>query len=391
MDIFKLNKWLESRNAISLRVRSTKSRATALRSVTKFNNNVPPQSKELYTVSFLERYENHLRRNGRALNTISSYISSLRAIYHAAVAEKHLNYTPKLFSTVFTGLAPTKKRALNTEGIYKLMTADLSEVPDLEYYRDKFVFSFCVQGMAYVDLAYLRKSDIKDGMLAYRRRKSRSMIRVPLTIEAKELIEKYSAQTPNSPYVFPIINPDEGDERTQYESNLRTYNRKLKQLAAYLGIEENLSSYVARHSWATTAYRNDVSMSVVSQAMGHHTEAVTRIYLGSLDTTALSKANETVMNAIMGNARKKAQSKEPQKMPKESINSNEPSHNKEKKTKRETKEALAEASPTHINTIKRDEEAIALESNTQRKKKKNKKKAIKWTERQKHRRHQSKR
>lgn len=394
MDVFKLNEWLEGRNALSPHVRSVDSRTTALRSVTEFNGNVPPQSKELYTTGFLASYENHLRRNGRALNTISSYMSSLRAIYNAAVAERCLLHTPKLFSAVFTGLAPTKKRALSTEGIYKLMTADLSEVPDLEYYRDKFVFCFCVQGMAYVDLAYLRKSDIKDGMLAYRRRKSRSMVRVPLTTEAKELIAKYSEQTPNSPYVFPVIKPDGGDERTQYESSLHIYNRKLKQLAAYLGIEDNLTSYVARHSWATTAYRNDVSVSVVSQAMGHHTEEVTRIYLGTLDTSALSEANEKVMNAVMGDARKKQYQEQRAVVEvvevadvvaaEEQIESENVA-----KDDNESKMSLR-ALNSRVDIVKRVEEPVVSVFGTLQRKNKNRKKEPKWLELQKQRRRQNK-
>lgn len=275
------------------------------RSVTACCNGVAPSLKEVYTKDFLHTYQEYLVLSGLKRNTISFYMSTLRSLYRIAVERKLVKPTFDLFSGVFTGSDPTEKRAIGTEVIAVLQHADLSDNPRLERCRDLFMLSFYLHGMPFVDLVHLLKSDMVDEFIVYRRRKTGGLITVPVSSEARELINKYAAETAvGSPYLLPIITLTGEEACTQYDNALHKQNRQLKALAAHLGITQNLTSYVARHSWATIAYHSGVRVSVVSQAMGHQTEEVTRVYLSSFEKAELWGANHSVMAAISNAAKK---------------------------------------------------------------------------------------
>lgn len=274
------------------------------RSVTVCCNGIPPSLKEVYTKEFLHTYQEHLILSGLKRNTISFYMSTLRSLYHIAVDKKLVKPTYELFAGVFTGSDPTAKRAIGTEVIAVLQGADLSDNPRLERCRDLFMLSFYLHGMPFVDLARLLKSDVAGEFIVYRRRKTGSLITVPISTEARVLIDKYASTMADSPYLLSILTLTGERACTQYESALHKQNRQLKELAAHLGITQNLTSYVARHSWATIAYHNGVCVSLVSQAMGHQTEEVTRTYLSSFEKVELWDANRAVMTAVSEAAKK---------------------------------------------------------------------------------------
>jgi len=272
---------------------------SVLNSVSEFCGNAIPPLKTVYTKDFLRRYEDYLIYKGCMRNTISFYMTVLRSIYGIAVAAGKIQIIPQLFADVFTGSDPTEKRAIDSDVIALLYATDLSESPRLERCRDIFILSFYLQGMAFVDLAYLRKSDIQGDIVTYRRRKSGSLVCVSMLEPAKQILTKYEDEVEDSPYAFPLITLSGADAHRQRQSALRRHNRQLKALAAHLGIKDNLTSYVARHSWATMAHHNGVDVSVVSQAMGHHTEEITRVYLSSFAQAKLTEANHIVLKAVL--------------------------------------------------------------------------------------------
>lgn len=258
-----------------------------------------PALPEVFSVEWLAGYEYYLRHKGNRDNTISFYLRMLRAIYNKAVKRGYVQPTAELFHHVFTGKVSTLKRAINPGILHVMYQANLSEFPALSFCRDTFLLSFYMQGISFIDLAYLRKSDVRGDVLTYRRKKTGSVITIKLLPQAFEILSRYSHLTSHIPYLYPIITEPEKNERLQYENKLRTHNRRLRKLADLLHITDNLTSYVSRHSWATTAYHKGIPTSVISQAMGHRTEEVTKIYLASFDNETLGNANKIVFDAIL--------------------------------------------------------------------------------------------
>lgn len=286
------------------RFRARSAHKSVLHSLETFCDGRIPSLKVIYTRDFLQRYERFLRQSNCQGNTISFYMTILRSIYSMAVERKHVPYTHNLFSCVFTGNAPTKKRALVPEQIARIYSADLSGVPRLQRCRDWFILSFLFQGMPFCDLAYLYKSCLHGNIISYRRQKTQTEVNVPVLPEAREILERYMIETENSPYLLPLLTKTGEEGYKQYQTVIHRHNRHLKDLAAFIGLEEVLTSYVSRHSWATIAYHNGVYVSVVSQALGHHTEEITRIYLDSFEYQEIYKANQTVLSAILSHIRK---------------------------------------------------------------------------------------
>lgn len=244
----------------------------------------------------LEEYQRFLKLKKIKQNTVSCYNRTLRAIYNRAV-EEGLVKDQKPFREVFTGRVKTTKRSLKEEFIIKLKELDLKGNLQLETTRDFFIFSFYAMGMPFIDVAYLQKSQIEDDMLIYDRHKTGNNIRIPLPDEAIHIIRKYN--NPESSYVFPILTATKEPAAYQeYCLRINNYNRWLKELARKAGIMTNLSSYTIRHSWASLAYKSQVPLYVISQALGHTKPDTTMIYIRELDDGLMRQENEKVQEMV---------------------------------------------------------------------------------------------
>lgn len=239
-------------------------------------------------------YEAHLKARGVRMNTISFYMRNLRAVYNRAV-EKGLTAQNNPFRHVYTGVDKTVKRAIPIKDIKVLKGLDLSTKPSLDFARDMFMFSFYTRGMSFVDMAYLKKSDLKNGILTYRRRKTGQELTIKWEKCMAEIIAKYPEN--QTEYLLPIIKA-QGDERRQYDNALHLVNYRLKELSQMLKLQRPLTMYVARHSWASAAKAKNVPLSVISEGMGHDSEATTQIYLASLETSEVDKANKMILGLL---------------------------------------------------------------------------------------------
>ncbi len=314
------------------------------------------------TSSLMHRFQSFMLGEGKEMNTISFYMRNLRAIYNRAVRQ-HLTEakTENPFAGVYTGVHATKKRALSkkdmalleawdpfttTHGIEgrsrpkhgkaRITTAVINKekniretpcsqpVEGLRQAQLLFLFSFLSRGMSFVDMAYLKKEDIKEGTIRYRRKKTRQLLEITVTPRMQTILDRFAGETADSPYVFPLIRIPGENERLQYESALRTQNNRLKRLAALLKVKSeklkakrkakdatvlpddsslftfhfSLSSHVARHTWATIARAAEIPIGVISEGLGHTSERTTMIYLGSFDTKVLDRANRKVEKFI---------------------------------------------------------------------------------------------
>lgn len=243
----------------------------------------------------IEAYEAYLKRMGALPNTSSFYMRNLRAIYNRAV-EKDLVVQCNPFRHVYTGVDKTVKRAIPLADIRRLKELDLSTNPIQDLSRDIFLFSFYTRGMAFVDIAHLKKRDLRSGVLSYRRRKTGQQLFIKWEKCMQDIVDKYKSA--GSPYLLPIIDHNVGNERPQYLSMSHKINRHLKQIGEMAGITIPLTMYVARHAWASIARSRNIPLSIISESMGHDSESTTRIYLASLDNSAIDNANSIILGLL---------------------------------------------------------------------------------------------
>lgn len=248
------------------------------------------------TENLILRYEYWLKKRNVSRNSISFYMRILRSVYNKAASEMLI--TPEnIFGRVYTGIDRTRKRAVDESIIVRLSALDLSHSRSLRYARDIFIFSFYTRGMAFVDIAYLKKNNIKNGVIQYTRRKTGQVINIRIEPCMKKIMDRYNKVEID--YVFPFITAsDESISYKQYQNSLSYYNKQLKKISDLLELSWPLTSYVSRHTWATTARNKNIPLSVISAGMGHTSEMTTRIYLASLDNSVIDEANEIIINSL---------------------------------------------------------------------------------------------
>ena len=249
------------------------------------------------TEQVITDYNSFLIQRGLVRNSVSSYMRILRAIYNKAVRQK-LIVQQHPFTEVYTGIDRTRKRAVSESIIAQLHRLELETGTPLALCRDMFIFSYCTRGMAFVDIAYLKKSNLQNGMICYARRKTGQLLSVCIEPSIQRIIDRYADS--DSPYVFPILNSlDANEAYEQYQVALNTHNRLLARLSEMLGCGSKLTSYTSRHSWATAARNHNVPISVISQGMGHTSEQTTQIYLTMLENSVIDDANKGIISGLL--------------------------------------------------------------------------------------------
>lgn len=276
------------------KMRTAETYASSVSSFKRFLCGADIKLKDLDSETMME-YEAYLKSKGLSSNTSSFYMRNLRAIYNRAV-EKGLITDKTPFKRVYTGIDKTFKRAVNIGAIKKIKEIKLDN--DLSFARDIFLFSFYTRGMSFIDIAYLKKKNIKSGMLIYHRRKTNQQLMIKWENCMQRVVEKYSAD--DSEYLFPIISEgtSANEQRRDYMRCSQKINRGLKRIGDMAGIPITLTMYVARHSWASIAKSKNIPISIISEGMGHDSEATTRIYLTTLDTMAVDRANEMILSLL---------------------------------------------------------------------------------------------
>lgn len=276
------------------KVRTSDTYRSTLNSFKRFRNDEDIML-DCLTSEIMEAYEAWLQQRGVAPNTISFYARILRATYNRAV-EQDIIEDRNPFRHIYTGIDKTVKRALPLATIKKIKALDLSLTPVVDFARDMFLMSFYLRGMSFIDMAFLKKADLKNGSITYRRHKTGQQLVIAWTNEMQQLLDKYPENTTD--YLLPIIRNPGTVERYTYRNVGYNINHNLKKLAEKVGIQIPLTLYVARHSWASAAKAKGIPLSVISEGLGHDSEATTQIYLASLDTSVVDKANSIILKSL---------------------------------------------------------------------------------------------
>ena len=208
------------------KVRTSETYTAALKSFSGFMNDKEVSFDELNT-DLLAEYEAYLKSRDNSPNTISFYMRILKAVYNRAV-ENGLTEQRHPFKSVYTGVEKTLKRAISLNDIKRIKGLDLSLRPNLDFARDMFLFCFYTRGMSFVDMAYLKKKDIANGILVYRRKKTGQQLFIRWEKCMQEIIDKYPVN--ETEFLLPLITHPSEDYRKQYTNALHQVNRLLKKI-----------------------------------------------------------------------------------------------------------------------------------------------------------------
>lgn len=259
--------------------------------------------QEVFTPGRLKEYENWLLvQQELKLNTVSTYMRTLQAVYNRWQPPGSSGYNPKLFNDVYTKVVSQTKRALTRGQMNDLMYADTcvltTEQRSILAY---FLLMFLFRGMPFIDLAHLRKKDVQGNAIVYRRHKTGKQMTVHIPREAAVLIKEFSDKNPQSVHLFPILNARRhgGEELYKcYIDALRSFNKSLKSIMRLLLPGVKVSSYTARHTWATLAFHMGISVGIICQSLGHSSVKVTETYLKPFENEWIDKANSQLISSV---------------------------------------------------------------------------------------------
>ena len=250
------------------------------------------------TADMIEMYQAWLWNRGVGQNTVSFYLRTLRTLHHKAV-EAGQATSNDIFAHVQIANVRTAKRAISVKDIRKIEKLDLPRGSSLDKARDMFLFSFYLRGMAFVDMAFLKKSDLKCGLVSYNRRKTHQNLNIEWIKPMQAIINKYAEQTKDSPYMLPILTGKETSPYTQYRKVEYNTNYNLKKIGKMIGLKIPLTTYVARHTWASIALHMNIPIATISEGMGHNSYKTTQIYLESIDVATINEANKRIIRKIL--------------------------------------------------------------------------------------------
>lgn len=244
--------------------------------------------------AFMKSFENWHLEKGKKLSYSAQNMRCLRAMLNRLT-----RHCSDLFCDVKTTNCQTEKRALTEETIAKIACAKLPEGTHLELSRDLFMACFYGMGIPLVDLLHIRREQYQNRHITYYRRKTHRKVEIVVCPELEAIINKYASVS--SSFLFPILDDNGNDESMrQYKRFYHRYRRSLDKLSQQLTPFVHITSYMARHSWASIAYKNGVAVNDIAQAMGHSNTKITYAYIKDIDISHLSKANNIVTQAIFG-------------------------------------------------------------------------------------------
>lgn len=270
---------------------------STMNAVKRFRNEKDLTFEE-FNNKVLLQFDNYCRKNDLAVNSIAVYMKTIKVIFNRAIKEGVVKRDFYPFSGYKIKVSKTRKRAVRRDVIKLIEELELPENSKLWHARNYFLFSFYTMGMNFADMAYLKMENLNDGRINYTRQKTRKKYSIKINDSIQEILNRYINEKAPEDYVFPII-IRAGIKNLEYKDvaeKRRRYNQYLKDISKLIEIETNLTSYVARHSWATIAKHKGVPIAAISEGMGHEDVKTTEVYLDSFDKDVLDDYNELVTN-----------------------------------------------------------------------------------------------
>ncbi len=250
----------------------------------------------------LENWTKGLKDDGAKDTTISAYLRTLRALYNYSIQKRWIRpeYYPFRDFKLSQFSTETSPRALDSEKLEEFLT--MSVYPDQQLARDIFVFSFYGRGINFIDIALLTKKNIQNHQIIYERKKlSKNPVRVtfPIRPEVQDIMDRYMDE--NRSYLLPVldrkIHKTEQQKKDRIKKVRRKVNKDLNSLGKLIG-EDNLTTYVARHSYASYMFQKGMYPMMIKESLMHKNFKTTEIYLKSLGLDAINAFEDKVFNKI---------------------------------------------------------------------------------------------
>ena len=255
----------------------------------KFKKNLESYKFENIDYLFLTEFENFLRKGGANDGGICVYMKNIRAIYNRAIKYKIVlpQYYPFREFKISKFKRTKIRKALSSDEFQFLLDFDISQQPAAKNARYLYIFSFYARGMNFSDISELKWTDLKENKFCYSRNKTKAILKIelPKLPIIDEILAFYKVYRPfDTPYIFPILKKLEKEytekELMDRKNNVRShYNKELKLLFKSKNIDKQINFYSARHTFATTAMRNNVNINIIKQSLGHKKLSTTENYL----------------------------------------------------------------------------------------------------------------
>ncbi|PWK25615.1 site-specific recombinase XerD [Maribacter polysiphoniae] len=245
---------------------------------------------------FLKRFESWHFSRGNSVNGLSAYMRTIKAILNRAIKADVISLDAYPFTNYRIKTTPTEKRALDIKSIKSIMLLKLEETDSLFHYRNYFLASYMLYGVSFMDLAFLKVENIIDNRIKFQRKKTSKPYDINITSQLMAILSFYLKNKRKSDFIFPIVKRDTFE--LQYKDVLwarKRYNKGLKKIAKKCKIDQRLTSYVSRHSFATQAMLQDVPLQAISAMLGHNRLSTTQIYLKSLPSEILDDYNKKLV------------------------------------------------------------------------------------------------
>ncbi len=268
---------------------------TVSRSIANYMNGKDFPLKQI-TYAWLKKYESWYLSRGNTTNGLSVNIRTLRSLYNMAIKQNKISNEYYPFTDYSIKTQETRKRAISREDIIKF----LQFKPIIGWHsraKDYFLISFYLMGASFVDIAFLKMKNIINGRIEYKRQKTGKLHSIPISKPLQEILDRYMKGKKENDFILGIVKSDDLKKQLiEVRADLKRYNKSLKEIGTLCGIESSISSYVARHSYATNAKKLGVPTAVISEALGHKTEMITQVYLDSFENDVVDKYHEKVIN-----------------------------------------------------------------------------------------------
>lgn len=259
---------------------------------------------ESINYKLLVEFEAHLVAKGLKTNAIANYMRTIRAIFNKSIKTNNTNISFYPFKNYSIKHERTMAKVLSKESFEKLLNLELNPQSPEFVSRAIFLLSFNLIGISFADLITLKKSDVVDGRIVYRRKKTKRIYSIKLTPIATSLLSLLASTHKNSPYLIPVLSEEFSNafhEKRSVQQRLKTCNKYLRRLGECLQLDLKLTTYVARYTWATTAKRCGFSNEIIAEALGHeYGNAVTSTYLDGFSQDVIDNANDTVTRLMFG-------------------------------------------------------------------------------------------
>ena len=265
-------------------------------SLLNYNKHLNIYFSEIDT-QWLKNYENYLRQKNLGDNSIGIRFRTLRVLYNIAIERRIVKSDSYPFKSykVSKLSKKTAKRAISKKDIMKIINYRTKD-NSTQFAIDVFAFSYYCGGCNFKDISYLTKDNIIDNKLVYYRKKTKKLIKIPIKEAAMEIIRKY--ENPDSMYLFPILtecHKTELQRENRLHKIIAKINTKLKQIGKELNLPINITTYVARHSFATVLKRSGVNIALISETLGHSDLKTTQIYLDAFENEEIDKALDNLL------------------------------------------------------------------------------------------------